>query len=130
MEALIAGWGLDEALKRAQAYNKAGADAILIHSKKSDPSDIESFMNAWNNQGPVVVVPTKYYKTPTRRLEDLGVSLVIWANHNLRASISAMQETSANIFNQKSLAFVESKVRYITKLITFSILTNKVSKIL
>jgi phosphoenolpyruvate phosphomutase len=50
VEAFIAGWGLDEALKRAESYIKAGADAILMHSKKSDPSDIEAFMKAWNNQ--------------------------------------------------------------------------------
>lgn len=50
VEAFIAGWGLDEALKRSEAYLNAGADAILMHSKKSDPSDIESFVKAWNNQ--------------------------------------------------------------------------------
>ncbi len=50
VEAFIAGWGLDEALRRAVAFRNAGADAILMHSKKSDPSDIESFMKAWKNQ--------------------------------------------------------------------------------
>lgn len=50
VEAFIAGWGLDEALKRSEAYLNAGADAILMHSKKSDPSDIEAFVKAWNNQ--------------------------------------------------------------------------------
>ncbi|CAL8112349.1 unnamed protein product [Orchesella dallaii] len=110
VEALISGWGMDEALRRAEAYHKAGADAILIHSKKSDPSEIEEFMKAWNNQGPVVVVPTKYYKTPTSQLEQLGISTIIWANHNMRACITAMQEVTSNIFNQRSLAFIESRV--------------------
>jgi phosphoenolpyruvate phosphomutase len=50
VEAFIAGWGLDEAIRRAEAYRNAGADAILIHSKKSDPSEIECFMRAWKNQ--------------------------------------------------------------------------------
>ena len=50
VEAFIAGWGLDEALRRSEAYRNAGADAILMHSKKSDPSDIEAFMKAWKNQ--------------------------------------------------------------------------------
>lgn len=50
VEALIAGWGMDEALRRAEAYRNAGADAILMHSKKSDPSDIEEFMKVWKNQ--------------------------------------------------------------------------------
>jgi 2-methylisocitrate lyase-like PEP mutase family enzyme len=50
VEAFIAGWGLQEALTRAEAYRNAGADAILIHSKKSDPSDIEAFMSEWNSK--------------------------------------------------------------------------------
>ena len=50
VEALIAGWGLDEALKRADAYVNAGADGVLIHSKKNDSSDIEAFMKAWENK--------------------------------------------------------------------------------
>ena len=110
VEAFIAGWGLDEALKRAEAYRNAGADAILIHSKKSDPSDIEAFMKVWKNQGPIVIVPTKYYKTPTKYFEDLGISLIIWANHNLRASLKAMQETSKKIFQDKSLVNIEKNV--------------------
>jgi phosphoenolpyruvate phosphomutase len=50
VEAFIAGWSLDEALRRAEAYRNAGADAILMHSKKDNPSDIEAFMKAWKNQ--------------------------------------------------------------------------------
>lgn len=60
VEAFIAGWGLDEALKRAEAYRNAGADAILMHSKKSDPSDIEAFMKAWNNQVYDCVINSTY----------------------------------------------------------------------
>lgn len=110
VEAFIAGWGLDEALKRAEAYRNAGADAILMHSKKSDPSDIEAFMKAWKNQGPVIIVPTKYYKTPTKVFQDLGVSMIIWANHNVRASVQAMQQTSKQIYDDISLINVEKKV--------------------
>lgn len=110
VEAFIAGWPLDEALRRAEAYRNAGADAILMHSKKSDPSDIEAFMKAWKNQGPVVIVPTKYYKTPTKMFQDLGVSMIIWANHNLRASISAMQQTCKQIYADNSLVNVEPNV--------------------
>lgn len=112
VEAFIAGWGLEEALKRATAYANAGADAVLIHSKKSDPSDIAAFMKEWNNKAPVVIVPTKYYKTPTKEFQNLGVSLVIWANHNLRASVNAMKETSKQIFQDNSLIYVEKKVSH------------------
>ncbi|RNA35013.1 Phosphoenolpyruvate phosphomutase [Brachionus plicatilis] len=116
VEAFIAGWGLDEALKRAEAYRNAGADAILMHSKKSDPSDIEAFMKAWNNQGPVIIVPTKYYKTPTKLFEDLGVSMIIWANHNVRASVQAMQQTTKQIFDDMSLINVEKKIVSVNEL--------------
>lgn len=110
VEAFIAGWGLDEALRRSEAYRNAGADAILMHSKKSDPSDIEAFMKAWKNQGPVVIVPTKYYTVPTDQFRDWGVSLVIWANHNLRASITAMQNTTQQIYKDQSLVNVENEI--------------------
>ena len=62
-------------------------------------------------QGPVVIVPTKYYTVPTDQFRDWGVSLVIWANHNLRASITAMQNTTQQIYKDQSLVNVEKKVR-------------------
>jgi phosphoenolpyruvate phosphomutase len=86
-ESFIAGWGLDHMMQRAEAYSKAGADAILCHSKRSDSSEIQAFMKAWKEHGnktPVVIVPTKYYTTPSKDFQDWGVSMVIWANHNLR----------------------------------------------
>ncbi|XP_014677934.1 PREDICTED: phosphoenolpyruvate phosphomutase-like, partial [Priapulus caudatus] len=110
VEAFIAGWGLDEALRRAEAYVNAGADAILMHSKRNDPSEIEAFMKVWKNQGPVIVVPTKYFDVPTRHLQDMGVSVVIWANHNLRASVTAMKEVCDKIHAEQSIASVEQKV--------------------
>jgi phosphoenolpyruvate phosphomutase len=110
VEALIAGWGLDEALKRAEAYRAAGADAILIHSKKSNHTDIADFSKQWNNRHPLVVVPTKYYNTPTQVFRDLDISLVIWANHNLRASIMSMKEISKKIYEQQSLIHVEKTI--------------------
>lgn len=109
-EAFIAGLGLEEALKRANAYVDAGADAILVHSKKSTAQDISQFMAEWNNKAPIVIVPTKYYSTPTPYFEEIGVSTVIWANHSIRASINAIQETTKKIFEDQSLANVEEKV--------------------
>lgn len=110
VEAFIAGWGLDEALKRAEAYRKAGTDAILMHSKRSDISEIEAFIKEWDGRLPVVIVPTKYYSVPTNRFRELGITLAIWANHNLRASIKAMKLTSMQIRQEETLLNVERNV--------------------
>jgi phosphoenolpyruvate phosphomutase len=110
VEALIAGLGQEEALRRAEAYYKAGADAILIHSKIAAPDQILDFMNAWQNQAPIVIVPTMYYKTPTKVFEDAGISLIIWANHLLRSSIKAMQNTAHQIYNERSLLSIEPEI--------------------
>lgn len=110
VEALIAGWPLEEALRRADAYVSAGADAILIHSKKTDHSDIEAFAREWKHRHPVVIVPTKYYKTPTEKFKEWNISTVIWANHNLRACVTAMQQTTRAIFQEQSLINVEPKI--------------------
>jgi phosphoenolpyruvate phosphomutase len=110
VEAFIAGWGLKETIRRAHAYWQAGVDAVLIHSKRSDAMEIEAFMKEWGGRLPVVIVPTKYYSTPTQRFHELGVSTVIWANHNLRASVDAMKKISRTIFQTESLVDVESNV--------------------
>src|SRR5215468_4990398 len=94
VEALIAGWGLGEALTRAEAYHAAGADAVLIHSRQSSPAEIFAFLSEWGGRCPVVLVPTKYWRTPTEDFRSRGVSVVIWANHLLRSAISAMQSWS------------------------------------
>lgn len=110
VESLIAGWDLDEALRRAEAYQLAGADAILMHSKLKTADQILAFMREWNNKCPVVIVPTTYYNTPTSVYEEAGVSLVIWANHLLRASIKAMQQTTTQIYQEQSISSIESQV--------------------
>ena len=110
IEAFIAGWGLDEALKRAEAYSNAGADALLVHSKKSTADDIFNFMAQWKDTCPVVIVPTMYYNTPVEELQKCGVSLVIWANHLLRSSVKAMQDTAAQIYKESSIKSVESEI--------------------
>lgn len=110
VEAFIAGWGLDEALKRAEAYHRAGADAILIHSKHSQPDEVLGFAQEWAGRSPLVIVPTKYYATPTEVFEQAGISLVIWANHMIRTCITAMQATAANIHATRSLVESEGHI--------------------
>jgi phosphoenolpyruvate phosphomutase len=109
-EAFIAGHGLDEMLRRAEAYRQAGADAILAHSKRSDITEIESFVKEWSGRLPVIIVPTKYYMTPKNRFHELGINLVIWANHNLRASVNAMQNISRKLYTEESLSQIENNV--------------------
>jgi phosphoenolpyruvate phosphomutase len=109
-EAFIVGRGLNEVLDRADAYYRAGADAVLIHSKIATGDQILAFMNEWHNKCPVVIVPTKYYSTPTKVFEDAGVSMIIWANHLLRVSITAMQQTAARLYQEKSLMGIEKEV--------------------
>lgn len=110
VEALISGWGLDEALKRAHAYRDAGADAVLIHSKQSSANEIMSFMREWDDSCPVVIVPTTYYGTPTDQFRAAGVNAVIWANHSVRASISAMREAARKIHDEESVVDLEDRI--------------------
>lgn len=107
VEALIAGAGMSEALRRAEKYHAAGADAILIHSKKSDAAEILEFMRHWQNRAPVIIVPTMYYKVPTEEFVRAGVATVIWANHNLRASVASMRKVCQSIYGQRSLLGIE-----------------------
>lgn len=116
VEAFIAGWGLGEALKRAEAYRQAGADAILIHSALSRPDEILSFTREWANRSPVVIVPTKYYGTPTEVFETAGISIVIWANHLMRGSVSAMQDIARTIKQDRTLIGVESRIASVSEI--------------
>ncbi|MDB4993989.1 MAG: Phosphoenolpyruvate phosphomutase [Myxococcaceae bacterium] len=110
VEAFIAGWGLDEAMRRAEAYRVAGADAILIHSALRSPSEILSFKKEWGDRLPVVIVPTKYYTTPTDVFREHKISVCIWANHVMRSALTAMKDTAKQIFQDQNLLNVEDKV--------------------
>ena len=116
VEALIAGWGMKEALKRAEAYRKAGADGILIHSKLSRPDEILNFAKEWAGRSPLVIVPTKYYSTPTEAFRKAGIDLIIWANHMIRSSIAAMEERSKQIYESESVADIEDKIASVSHL--------------
>ena len=116
VEALIAGWGLDEALRRAEAYRQAGADAILIHSKLSKPDEILAFAREWAGRGPLVIVPTKYYSTPTDVFRKAGVSVVIWANHLVRSATAAMQAVAKEIHDTQTLVDVEDRIASVNEI--------------
>jgi phosphoenolpyruvate phosphomutase len=101
---------MDVALRRAHAYADAGANGILIHSRRSDANEVLEFAQAWQRRLPVVVVPTRYHGTPTSAYRAAGIATVIWANHNLRASVSAMRRTCARIFASESIADAETDI--------------------
>ena len=92
-EALIAEKGMDEAKKRATAYEKAGADAILIHSKKNSPDEVFEFADTWKGNVPLVVVPTTYPNVKTNEFISHKIKMVIYANQTLRSAYSSMLDT-------------------------------------
>jgi phosphoenolpyruvate phosphomutase / 2-hydroxyethylphosphonate cytidylyltransferase len=97
IESLILGNGIKDALNRANAYVGAGADGIMIHSKSKDPSEIIQFCQEFkkNNLGvPLVAVPSTYNRITESELEDVGVNIVIYANHLLRSAYPAMVKTA------------------------------------
>jgi phosphoenolpyruvate phosphomutase len=116
IEAFICGWGLTEALRRADAYRQAGADGILIHSALSVPDEILAFKQEWGNRCPVVIVPTKYYATPTDVFRQHGFSIVIWANHMLRSAVAAMQKTARTLKEDEHLLSIEDKVAPVSEI--------------
>lgn len=100
VEALIAGHGVDEAVLRAHAYVDAGADVIFIRSLKSTADEILSFASAWQNRSPVIIVPTKYCRTPLSVYRNARISAVIWANHSVLAAMTAMQQFCGRILTE------------------------------
>ncbi len=96
-EALIAGLSMEEALRRARMYDDAGADAILVHSKKTTADEVREFAGLWDSKTPLVVVPTKFLSVSCKELGDMGFRIVIFANHGLRASINGMRKSLAKL---------------------------------
>lgn len=110
VEALIAGLGMPEALKRAEAYRTAGADAILIHSRRADPQEVIAFSKEWGARSPIVIVPTTYSNTDIGIFETNGISAVIWANHTLRAAITGMQALCQTIRAHRTPHSLETEI--------------------
>ncbi|MFQ5777675.1 MAG: isocitrate lyase/phosphoenolpyruvate mutase family protein [Terriglobia bacterium] len=109
-EAFIAGWGLEEALKRGRAYADAGADLILVHSKLSTPEEIQAFAERWDRPTPLAVVPTIFKQATAQELYQLGCRLVIFANQGLRAAVKAVQVTLAELRQAEFPAAVDDRI--------------------
>jgi len=108
VEALIAGWGQEEALFRAHRYVEAGADCILIHSKAKTPDEILAFVDAWDGSAPLVLVPTTYPSLTENVVRDLGkVHVLIYANQPLRAAVKAAEEVLHRIKVDRGIHRIE-----------------------
>ena len=110
-EALIAGRGQEEALRRGAAYAEAGADAVLIHSKEKAPDEILAFCRAWPGRVPLVLVPTSYPQLAFADIAALGkVGLIICGNHAIRAAVAAMQNVFRRILAEGGIAGAEKEI--------------------
>ena len=120
IESFILGKSLNDALKRAEAYSRAGADAILIHSKKNSPKQIFAFAKKFIKSKyfkPMVAVPSSYSKTYEKDLIKHGFRIVIYANHMMRASYPAMINVARSILINKRSFNSEKKISPIKKII-------------
>ena len=120
IESFILGKGLKDALKRAEIYSKAGADAILIHSKEKTPEEIFSFSKIFGKSKfsiPLVAVPSTYSKVYEKNLIKNGFKVVIYANHLLRAAYPAMELTAKKILENKRSFEIEKNIIPIKKII-------------
>ena len=110
-EALIAGLGEAEALTRARAYEAAGADLLFVHSKAKDPSEIESFVRRWDGAIPLVLVPTAYPEMNEQRIRSSGkVGMVIYGNHGIRASVTAMRAVFRQVADEGGIQGVQGRI--------------------
>ncbi len=121
IESLILEKGMEDALNRAFAYVNAGADGIMIHSRKKDPTEIFQFCNSFrarNNDTPLIVVPTSFNSVTEEEFVNHGVNIVIYANQLTRSAFPAMQNTVIEILRNHRAMEVDSKLMPIDDIIT------------
>jgi len=121
IESLILEREMSDALERAHAFVKAGADGIMIHSRKKDPSEILEFCDkfrAVNRHTPLVVVPTSFNVITEEELIEHGVNIVIYANQLTRSAFPAMEETAKDILRYHRAKEVDDKLMPINEILT------------
>ena len=116
IEALISGLGMKEALKRADAYEKAGADAILIHSKQKNPDEIFEFTDTWKGNIPIAVIPTTYDSVKLSDIYEHKIKMVIYANQTLRAAYSAMENLLKEMVVTEKISDIKQKMSSINEI--------------
>jgi len=121
VEALIAGYSVDEALERAELYITEGhADGIMIHSKESSGADIKEFCERFRERSdaPIILVPTTYNNFTCEELASWGANIIIHANHMLRSSYQAMESVARDILQEDKSSVVDTKCMSIKKILT------------
>ena len=121
IESLILEQGMDDALSRARAYVEAGADGIMIHSRKKSPEEILKFCDLFRQEDkttPIVVVPSSFNSVTEAELSEHGVNIVIYANQLTRSAFPAMQQTAEDILRYHRAKEVDSRLRPIKDIIT------------
>lgn len=106
-EALIQGRGLDVAMERAKAYTEAGCDGFLIHNKNKTPDEVLQFAERYHKEGletPLVIVPTTYNQMTVGQMKDAGISLAIYANYSVRATVAVVEEMFNKIVDSGTLS--------------------------
>ena len=121
IESLILEKGMGDAVERALAYIDAGADAIMIHSRKKTPDEVFEFCSIIRNKGltvPIVVVPTSFSSVTETELANAGVNMVIYANHLIRAAYPKMSQVAHSILEHESASQIESEISTIPEILT------------
>ena len=121
IESLILEKGMEDALTRAAAYVKAGADGIMIHSRRKEPDEIVTFCDRFrenDEKTPIVVVPTSYHSITEAELSSHGVNVVIYANQLTRSAFPAMQQTAADILRYHRAQEVDERLMPIKEIIS------------
>ena len=121
IESLILERGMDDALSRAKAYVKAGADGIMIHSRKKDPLEILQFCDYFrkeDNNTPIVVVPSSFNSVTEAELTQHGVNIVIYANQLTRSAFPSMEQTARDILKYHRAQEVDSRLMPIKDIIS------------
>lgn len=120
IESLILEQGMEDALERAFAFSEAGADAIMIHSRKKEPDEIFEFVKKFrekNSTTPVVVVPTSFNTVTEKEFKDMGVNVVIYANQLTRTGFPAMQDAARTILENHRAKECDDKCMSIKEII-------------
>jgi len=106
-EALIQGRGIDVAIERAKAYTYAGCDGFLIHNKNNTPDEVMRFCDRYYKENlttPLVIVPTTYNQMTVDQMRNCGVSLAIYANYSIRATVKVLEKMFQSVIDSETLS--------------------------